>query len=72
MEFTDEESKWIDICKRFPSRYAIMVDNDDVFIIDRTIDENYGKSPCVFTFSNFGEIFMVGLLLKLGITASFV
>ena len=63
---TQEDMTWLERCKEEKEKYAIMVDNDCVFVDDK------GKCECVYTFNEYGYYFVRDLLYYIGCDADFV
>lgn len=59
----DNDMKWIDLCESLPKKFKIIVDNDEVYAVNTTTDEE------VYTFSEFGWRFALGLLRYIGCNA---
>ena len=60
---TPDEICWLGICKSFPQKYRIDVDNDCVFISDLDANED------VFIFNHYGWEFALDLLRYIGCNA---
>ena len=56
----EDEKNWIALCKNFPDRYRIDVDNDAVFVTDMESEE------CVFEFVSYGWEMVVKLFRYIG------
>lgn len=67
-----EDRKWIKKCMDEPDRYKIYVDNDDIFVVEISYEDSDDMSISPYSFSDFGEEFIVWLLKELGINADFV
>ena len=61
------DQKWIKKCIDDPETYKIYVDNDDVFVVEVTNDEE-----CVYSFSCFGYDLIVVILEYLGANVDYV
>ena len=60
---SDNDAKWIDLCESLNKKFKIIVDNDDAYVVDTTTDEE------VYTFSEYGWRFSLGLLRYIGCNA---
>jgi hypothetical protein len=70
--FTEEEKKWIDKCKKFPTLYQIVVDNDSIWIdglSDDVGDDKLHDTTFEFSFHDYGEDFILNLLKYIGCSA---
>lgn len=68
----DKDREWLKKCINHPERYKIFVDNDDIFVAELTEDDPEGMEMSPYTFSDFGEEFILWLLRELGCNAEFV
>ena len=59
----DDDIRWMNKCEEFPEKYKIIVDNDEVYVVDKTTDED------VYTFSEYGWRFALSLLRYIGVDA---
>ena len=57
------ERQWLKVCQVNPEKYKIIVDNDGVFVDDMATCE------CVFSFDDYGQYFIEGLLRYIGCNA---
>jgi hypothetical protein len=70
--FTDKEKEWIERCKKFPTLYEVVVDNDSVWINglpDEIDNDGLQDSTYEFTFNDYGQDFIVNLLKYIGCNA---
>lgn len=70
MELTKQEKNWLDLVKEKKELYRISVDNDAVWVDVFIEDEN--EWECCFTFNNYGQEFIVQILLYIGCNAECV
>ena len=54
---------WMHKCEDFTEKYKIIVDNDEVYVVDKATDEEE------YTFSEYGWRFALSLLLYMGLDA---
>ena len=66
--FNNEDKKWIENCKNNPNRYKIYVDNDNIFVVNITKNEE----EYMHTFQCWGYDFIVQILNHLKINADWV
>ncbi|MBS7020382.1 MAG: hypothetical protein KH135_00715 [Firmicutes bacterium] len=64
--FSKEDKKWIEKCKKYPSKYKIYVDNDMIFVEDVFTEES------IYTFEYFDYDFIVQVLNYIGCNAEWV
>ena len=57
------EQEWLSKLSKYPKQYKLVVDNDSIWIDDVSEEE------CVFSFSSYGEEFIVELMNYLGYNA---
>lgn len=67
-----EDREWLKKCIDHPDKYKIYVDNDDVFVVEITEEDPDGMESDTYSFSDFGEEFILWILKELGINADFV
>ena len=63
---TEQDRQWIAKCVENKDKYAIMVDNDCIFVVDKEKDKD------VYTFNEYGYYFARDLLYYIGCDADFV
>ena len=63
---SEQDKKWLEICKNDKGRYVIMVDNDDICVWDFKKDEE------AYTFTKYGYHFALALLRYIGYEAEYV
>lgn len=66
----NEFKEWINKCINRPDKYKIYVDNDDVYVVDKT--ETNEDDQVVYTFDCYGYDFIVKILDHLGIDVDYV
>lgn len=64
----NQDELWIKKCIDNPNKYKIYVDNDDVFVVETTDDDE----NTVYSFSRFGYDFIVVLFRYLKCNVSYV
>lgn len=68
-----KDKEWLKKTLDNPEGYKIYVDNDDVFVVEVTKEDPDGiDSDVIYTFSNFGYDFIVGILEYLGANVDYV
>lgn len=60
---SDNDAKWIDLCESLNKKFKIILDNDEVYVVDTATNEH------VYTFTEFGRQFALGLLRYIGCNA---
>lgn len=58
----NDDIRWMEKCEEFPEKYKIIVDNDEVYVVGDNDEE-------VYSFSEYGWRFALGLLRYIGCNA---
>lgn len=66
------DKEWLKRCIDNPDKYKIYVDNDDIFVVEITEEDPDGMEGSSYSFSEFGEEFIVWLLTQMGTNVDFV